>query len=83
MYLLNSVSIHAVELVLGTLNMRNPLLVFPLTLGVAMAAAFVSYRYFESRFLQLKTRFSRLRPDPTAGAPDAIAGAEAGVSVHP
>jgi peptidoglycan/LPS O-acetylase OafA/YrhL len=83
MYLLNSVSIHAVELVLGKLHMSNPLLVFPLALGVAMVAAFVSYRYFESRFLQLKTRFSRLRPDPTAGAPDAISSAATGVSVHP
>lgn len=83
MYLLNSVSIHAVELVLSKLHLANPLLVFPFALGVATGAAFVSYSYFESRFLQLKKRFSRLRPDPTAGAPDAIEGAATGASVHP
>lgn len=82
MYLLNSISIHAVEAALSATHLNYPLLSFPLALGLAMAAAFVSYRYFESRFLQLKSRFSRLRPDPTAGASDSIA-AESGAPVHP
>lgn len=83
MYLLNSVSVHAAQLSLGWIGIAKPVPIFFLSLGLAMGAAFLSYRYFESRFLALKARFSRLRPDPTADAPDAIASAKPGVAVHP
>jgi len=78
MYLLNSLSAHAVQFALRRVVTPQPLLVFPLALGVAMGAAFVSYRYFESRFLELKTRFSRLRPAPAESATDRIADPHAG-----
>jgi peptidoglycan/LPS O-acetylase OafA/YrhL len=83
MYLLNSVSVHAAQLSLGWVGITNPVPVCLLSLALALAAAFFSYRYFESRFLALKTRFSRLRPDPAASAPDAIATSQPGVALHP
>jgi peptidoglycan/LPS O-acetylase OafA/YrhL len=61
MYLFNSLSIHVVQFAIGSVLPAHPLLVFPLALGLAMGAAYVSHRYFESRFLELKTRFSPLR----------------------
>ena len=83
MYLLNSLSIHAVQLALGHLGLLYPPLVFPLALGLATAAAWVSYRYFESRFLELKTRFSRVHPAPAEQATDGITDPRTGVLVHP
>jgi len=68
---------------LGWIRLANPVAIFALSLGLAMGAAFLSYRYFESRFLALKRRFSRLRPDPAASAPDAIPSSKPGVAVHP
>jgi peptidoglycan/LPS O-acetylase OafA/YrhL len=83
MYLLNSVSAHAVELPLSALHLQNPLLVFPLALVFAMGAAFLSYHYFESRFLRLKTRFSRLQPERMEGTPEPVPAAQAGFAVEP
>lgn len=83
MYLLNSVAIHGVEFVLGRLGLLNPLLVFPLAMAVAACGAFLSYRYFESHFLRLKSRFSRLRPVPAEGARDAIIEPKSGVEPIP
>ncbi len=83
MYLLNSVSIHTAELGLRWIDITNPMAIFILSLALAMGAAFISYRYFESRFLVLKKRFTRLHPEPTAGAPDAITSAQTGVPMHP
>ncbi len=83
MYLLNSVSVNAAERGLEKVGFANPILTFLLSLALAMGAAFLSYRYFESRFLALKKRFTRLRPDPTVGAPDAISTVQPSVSLHP
>ncbi|HEV7514131.1 MAG TPA: acyltransferase [Candidatus Acidoferrum sp.] len=66
MYLFNSLSIHLVQSALGSVFTPHPLLVFPLAFGLAMGAAYVSYRYFESRFLELKIRFSPLRSTTSA-----------------
>lgn len=66
MYLFNSLSIHVVQFALGSVFTPHPLLVFPLAFGLAMGAAYVSYRYFESRFLELKIRFSPLRSTTSA-----------------
>ena len=82
MYLLNSLSIHAVQFVLGRIGLLYPPLVFPMALGLAMAVAYLSYRFFESRFLKLKTRFSRLRPPPAERSTDSVADGS-GVLVHP
>jgi peptidoglycan/LPS O-acetylase OafA/YrhL len=83
MYLLNSLSIHVVQTFLGKMGLLNPLLVFPLAMGLAAGAAFVSYRYFESRFLSLKTHFARSRRAPSKSAELGIINAKTGVPVHP
>ncbi len=83
MYLLNSLSIHAVQWVLEQIKMPHPLLVFPLAVGLASGVAFLSYRYFESPFLAFKNRFSRERPTPAEAAPDGIATPAADAPVHP
>lgn len=77
MYLMNSVSIHAVHFVLARLGSEFPPLIFILALGLAVCGAYLSYRYYESPFLRLKNRFSRLRTS--------IAAAQDGSSnpVHP
>ncbi len=64
MYLLNSLSVYTVRMALGQLGFIHPLIVFPCGVGVAVAAAFLSYRYFETPFLELKKRFAHVRPDP-------------------
>jgi peptidoglycan/LPS O-acetylase OafA/YrhL len=83
MYLLNSLSLHAVLLALGPIGFAHPLLIFPCTVGLAMAAAFLSYRYFETPFLELKKRFSHVRPDPAGQSTAGIAGPATDLPVHP
>jgi len=61
MYLLNSLSVHAVRGVLGRIGLAYPPVIFVFTLGLTVALAYLSYRFYESRFLALKERFSRLR----------------------
>ena len=62
MYLLNSICMHGVRAVLQRIGLAYPPEIFIFTLAVTMAAAYLSHRYYESRFLALKERFSRLRP---------------------
>lgn len=83
MYLLNSLSMHVVESVLGRIGTVNPLVMFPVGLAAVYGVAFLSYRYFESRFLRLKSRFERMRPAPAEVATDKIAESRASVAVHP
>jgi len=66
MYLLNSLSVYTVRMALGQLGWIHPLIIFPCGLGVAIAAAFLSYRYFETPFLKFKQRFAHVRPHPVA-----------------
>jgi peptidoglycan/LPS O-acetylase OafA/YrhL len=73
MYLLNSLSIHTVQLALHQFGLPQPLLIFPLALCVAVAAAYLSHRFFEMPFLELKKRFSHVRPAP---AEVSVAGIE-------
>lgn len=68
MYLLNSLCLHGVRAVLNPIGVAYPPVIFVITLGVTVAAAFLSYRFYESRFLALKERFSRLRPVPAQQA---------------
>jgi len=83
MYLLNSLSVHVVLAALGKLGVTHPLIIFPCGLGLAVAAAFLSYRFFETPFLELKKRFAHVRPDP-AGHPTAgIASPATNLPVHP
>jgi peptidoglycan/LPS O-acetylase OafA/YrhL len=83
MYLLNSLSIHTVRVMLSRVELSNPLFVFPAAVGLATMAAYLSYQHFESRFLKLKARFTRLRPAPAEGAADGIMDRQSGASVHP
>jgi peptidoglycan/LPS O-acetylase OafA/YrhL len=73
MYLLNSLSVYTVRMALGKLGLIHPLIVFPCGVGVTVAAAFLSYRYFETPFLELKKRFARVRPDPAGHSTAGIA----------
>lgn len=81
MYLLNSLSIHAVLLALGRVGFTHPLFVFPLSLGLAVAAASLSYRYFETPFLELKKRFSHAGSASTRQSRVGLAGTD--LAVHP
>jgi peptidoglycan/LPS O-acetylase OafA/YrhL len=81
MYLLNSLSIHAVLAGLGRIGFGHPLFVFPLSVGLAVAAASLSYRYFETPFLELKKRFSHAGSAPTAQSRVGLAGTD--LAVHP
>jgi len=73
MYLLNSLSVYTVRMALGKLGLIHPLIVFPCGVSVTVAAAFLSYRYFETPFLELKKRFARVRPDPAGHSTAGIA----------
>jgi peptidoglycan/LPS O-acetylase OafA/YrhL len=81
-YLLNSLSVHAVRFPLIRLGLDYPPLVFVCALALATALAFLSYRYYESPFLALKARFSRLRPASTQSVPEGIAPRDAPASMQ-
>jgi peptidoglycan/LPS O-acetylase OafA/YrhL len=83
MYLLNSVSIHFVHFVLARLGSEYPPLIFVLATGVAVASAYVSYRYYESPFLALKAKYSRLRPVPAQEASTGVRVPETSAPLHP
>jgi len=83
MYLLNSLSVHVVLSALGKLGVTHPLIVFPCGLGLAVTAAFLSYRYLETPFLELKKRFTHVRPDPAEKSTPGIAGPATNLPVHP
>jgi peptidoglycan/LPS O-acetylase OafA/YrhL len=58
-YMLNTLVVDALHSVLSRIGIGHPAVTFPLFLGISVMVASVSYRYFESPFLTLKTRFSR------------------------
>lgn len=59
MYLMHMLCYNAVKKVLPTIGLDHAWLLFPVTVAVVTFAATISYRYYESRFLRLKTRFGR------------------------
>jgi len=63
MYLLNSLCIHLVMAALVRLHIQNPAAIFPLGLGLTVAVATLSYRYYEKRFLALKEKKFARRPN--------------------
>jgi len=83
MYLLNSLSLHVVRLVLDRIGVVHPLVIFPCTLGLAVGVAFLSYRYFETPFLELKKRFSHVRAVPAEKSGAGLAAPAADLPVHP
>ena len=66
MYLFNTLAVKAVRPVLGHIGIHHPLWVLPFSLGLTVLMAWLSFRYFESPFLALKSRFARL---PAASPP--------------
>lgn len=67
MYLLNSLSLHLVQAALSRMGLPHPVLAFPVGLGLTVGIAHLSYRYFETPFLELKKkRFSPLAATSTS-----------------
>jgi len=62
MYMLNTLTLDGLHPLLTRLGVTNPVAVFVPFLIMTVVVASVSYRYFESPFLKLKSRFNRLRP---------------------
>jgi len=59
MYLLHMLSANAAQKLLAMGSISAGYAVFPLALVISTCAAYVSFRYFESPFLRLKSRFGR------------------------
>jgi peptidoglycan/LPS O-acetylase OafA/YrhL len=83
MYLLNSLCLHGVRAVLNPIGVAYPPVIFMITLAATVAAAFLSYRFYESRFLALKERFSRLRPVPAQQTRAEIGTQDISAPLHP
>jgi peptidoglycan/LPS O-acetylase OafA/YrhL len=83
MYLLNSLCLHAVRGVLNPLGVIYPPVIFAITLGVTVTVAYLSHRYYESRFLALKERFSRLRAVPAQQTRVKIGTQDVSAPMHP
>ena len=62
MYLLHMLSYHAVRMVGERVGLTHPLFYFAATTLATVGAAWISYTFFESYFLNLKKRFSRVAP---------------------
>jgi peptidoglycan/LPS O-acetylase OafA/YrhL len=62
MYMLNTLTLDGLHPLLTRLGVTNPVAVFVPFLIITVVVASLSYRYFESPFLKLKSRFNRLRP---------------------
>ena len=82
MYLLNSLCLHGVRAVLKPIGVAYPPVTFVTTLGVTVMAAYLSHRYYESRFLALKERFSRLRTLPAQQTRVEISARDISASTH-
>lgn len=83
MYLLNSLCLHGVRAVLRPIGVEYPAVIFAITLGVTVAVAYLSHRYYESRFLALKERFSRLRRAPAQQTRMDIGARSVSAPTHP
>ena len=60
MYMLNTLTLDGMHPVLARMGLQHPFLTFPIFLAMTVLVASVSYRYFESPFLALKSRFEGL-----------------------
>jgi peptidoglycan/LPS O-acetylase OafA/YrhL len=59
MYLLHMLTYNAVKKILTALSLNHALIMFAVTLIAATFVAWLSYRYYETFFLRMKSRFSR------------------------
>jgi peptidoglycan/LPS O-acetylase OafA/YrhL len=84
MYLLNTLVVKAARPAMAPLHIIHPLAMFPITTAGTVLLAHLSYRYFESWFLRLKDKFTRV-PKPAgvemAGEPPREVAPENVVSV--
>jgi peptidoglycan/LPS O-acetylase OafA/YrhL len=69
MYLLHMLSYHAARKVLAAVGLDEPWIWFPATVVVATVVATLSFRYYESWFLRLKTRYARTSTHARAPQP--------------
>lgn len=70
MYLLHVFALHAATVAAGRVGWTDPLVVFSVCLLLTLAAAEVSYRFYETPFLRLKALFAaRRRP---AAVPEGV-----------
>jgi peptidoglycan/LPS O-acetylase OafA/YrhL len=83
MYLLSSLVMHLVTVPLDKIGITFPPIAFPFTLAVTIAVALLSYRYFETPFLKLKSRFMQSRHAPQSDAQNDAGAAKRGVLVQP
>jgi len=58
-YLMHMLVVNVVERALGRIGIDSTVVVFPVAVLAAYGVAWLSFRYFESRFLALKARFAR------------------------
>ena len=63
-YLLNTLVMDGLNPIMNRIGIHHPLLKFPILVGVTVLVAGLSYRFFETPFLRLKERFSKLRESP-------------------
>ena len=60
MYLLNTLTLDGLNPIMNRLGLHHPLLKFPIFVAMTVLVAGLSYRFFETPFLRLKERFSKL-----------------------
>lgn len=68
---------------LQQIGLAYPPVIFVLTLGLTVTVAYLSYCFYESRFLALKERFSRLRSVPAQKARVEIGTHDISAPMHP
>jgi len=83
MYLLNSLCMHGVRAALDRVGLAYPPVIFVFTLPATVAVAYLSHRFYESRFLALKERFSRLGPVRAQKARVEIGAHDLSAPTHP
>jgi peptidoglycan/LPS O-acetylase OafA/YrhL len=79
MYLFNSLVVATVNSAFGHIGLVvYPLLTFPFVVAGTVGVASLSYHYFESPFLALKSRFSRVSRTPAPDHRTAVISPEMG-----
>jgi peptidoglycan/LPS O-acetylase OafA/YrhL len=63
MYMFNTLSVKGVRPAMAHVGITHPLFVFPLVVALTVLVSWISYRFFETPFLNLKQRFTRSKPN--------------------
>jgi peptidoglycan/LPS O-acetylase OafA/YrhL len=83
MYLYNTLAVKFLRPTLAHVGIHHPAIAYPFIVGLTALIAWLSFRYFESPFLGLKQKFSRLHPAPSEAAPVTVNSPELHAAVHP